>query len=128
MERLYFDAVAFIYYIEQRAPWYARIDARLAAGPVQIVVSDLTRMESRVKPIQMGNVALLAEFDVAFAVAELAPLTAAVFDRATDIRATLKFKTPDSIHLAAAVEAGCYVFYTNDHRLDAYTGIAVEVI
>lgn len=128
MERLYFDAVAFIYYIEQRAPWYARIDARLTVGPVQIVVSDLTRMESRVKPIQTGNTALLAEFDAAFAAAELAPLTAAVFDRATDIRATLKFKTPDSIHLAAAVEAGCDVFYTNDHRLDTYTGIAVEVI
>jgi hypothetical protein len=32
MERIYFDSVAFIYYVEQRAPWYTRIDARLAAG------------------------------------------------------------------------------------------------
>ena len=128
MERIYFDSVALIYYIERRAPWLASIDARLAAGPVRIVVSDLTRMECRVKPLSTGNTALLAEFDTAFAAAELAPITTAVFDRATEIRATYKFKTPDSIHLAAAVEAGCAVFYTNDHRLDVFTGIAVEVL
>ena len=128
MERIYFDSVAFIYYVEHRAPWFARIDTRLAAGPVQIVISDLTRLEARVKPLAVGNAALLAEFDTAFAAAEHVSMTTAVFDRATEIRATYKFKTPDSLHLAAAVEAGCAVFYTNDHRLAAFTGIAVEVI
>jgi len=128
MERIYFDSVALIYYIQRRAPWHARIDARLASGPVQIVVSDLTRMECRVKPIELGDAVLLAEYDTLFSAAELAPITTAVFDRATDIRAAYRFKTPDSIHVAAAVEAGCDIFYTNDHRLDAFTGITVEVI
>ncbi len=128
MERIYFDSVAFIYYVEQRAPWSSRIDTRLTAGPVQIVVSDLTRMECRVKPLAAGNTALLAEFDTAFAAAELAPITTAVFDRATEIRAAHNFKTSDALHLVAAVEAGCAVFLTNDHRLAAFTGITVEVI
>ena len=71
---------------------------------------------------------LLAEFDAAFAAAELALMGTAVFDRATQIRAIHGFKTPDAVHLAAAVEAGCTVFLTNDHRLAAFTGITVEVV
>jgi predicted nucleic acid-binding protein len=85
-------------------------------------------MECRVKPLATGNAVLLAEFDTAFAATELAPMTTAVFDRATAIRASYKFKTPDSLHLAAAVEAACTVFLTNDHRLAAFTDISVEVV
>lgn len=128
MTRMYFDSVAFIYYIEQRSPWYARIMQRLAAGNVHIVVSDLTRMECRVQPLAQGNAALLQDFDDAFAAAEIVPVDTAAFDRATHIRATYRFKTPDALHLAAAVGSMCDVFYTNDHRLAAFAGIPVEVI
>jgi len=51
-----------------------------------------------------------------------------VFDRATVIRATNNFKLADSLHLAAAVEAGCDRFLTNDNRLSVFTDIAVEVL
>ncbi|MBY0512794.1 MAG: PIN domain-containing protein [Gemmataceae bacterium] len=128
MERVYLDSVVFIYLVEQRQPWFSPIQIRLTATPVRVVVSDLTRMECRVKPVATGNSALLNDFDGAFAVAELAVINTAVFDEATQIRATHGFKTPDSIHLAAAVTAGCDVFLTNDHQLTKYTGIRVEVI
>lgn len=49
-------------------------------------------------------------------------------DHATDIRAHYGFKTPDAIHLAAAVVSGCDVFLTNDHRLDRFSDLAVEVV
>lgn len=128
MERVYLDAAVMIYYIERRAPWYSRVLTRLTATPVRVVVSDLTRLECRVKPVRTGDAVLLAEFDAAFAAAEPVPITTAVFDRATEIRAAHGFKTPDALHLAAAVEGGCDVFLTNDHRLDAFTGITVEAV
>ncbi len=128
MERVYLDSDVFIYYVEQRSPWFARILTRLTTNPVHVVITDLTRMECRVLPLRQGNAPLLADFQQAFAAAESAPLSAAVFDRATDIRATLNLKTPDSIHLAAAVEAGCNVYLSGDNRLARYTGITVEVI
>lgn len=128
MQRVYLDAVVWIYYVEQRTPWHARIHTRLATNPVQIVVSDLTRMECRVKPLRTGNASLLADFDAAFAAAELVPITTAVFDRATRVRASYNFKTPDALHLAAAIEAGCDVILTNDHRLAAFPDITVEVV
>ncbi len=44
------------------------------------------------------------------------------------MRADLGFKTPDALHLAAAIEGGCDRFLTNDARLSRCTDIAVEVL
>jgi len=50
-------------------------------------------------------------------------------ERATDLRAKyLKLKTPDALHLAAAIESGCDAFVTNDFGLKVITEIRVEVI
>jgi predicted nucleic acid-binding protein len=51
-----------------------------------------------------------------------------LMDRATAIRAQYGFKTPDAIHLAAAVPSGCDVFLTNDHRLDRFPDITIEIV
>jgi uncharacterized protein len=51
-----------------------------------------------------------------------------VIDRATDIRARYGFRTPDAIHLAAAVVSGCDVFLTNDYRLNRFPDVAMDVI
>jgi predicted nucleic acid-binding protein len=37
---------------------------------------------------------------------------------ATDLRAQYRLKTPDALHLAAAITAGCDEFWTNEHRLE----------
>jgi predicted nucleic acid-binding protein len=55
-------------------------------------------------------------------------LNSAVYDRAAEIRAQHGFKTPDAIHLAAAIESGCDRFLTNDRRLARFTGITVEIM
>ncbi len=130
MTRVYLDATPVIYAVEHVAPFAVAVDARLSAPGVVCVASDLTRMECRVKPLRSGDTPLLADFDDFFShtVAEIVPLSRAVFDRATEIRAGYNFKTPDSIHLAAAVESGCNVFLTNDHRLTRFTGIVIEVV
>ena len=128
--RLYLDAAPLIYTVEQVSGYAAAVDARLSAAEVVQVASDLTRMECRVKPLRDGNGELLKDYDDYFegAVAELVALSSEVIDRATAIRAQYGFKTPDAIHLAAAVTSGCTVFLTNDHRLDRFPDITVEVI
>jgi predicted nucleic acid-binding protein len=37
-------------------------------------------------------------------------------------------KTPDAIHLASAILAGCSAFLTNDHALARCKEIAVELL
>ena len=95
-----------------------------------IATSDLVRLECRIKPIMMGDAAKLTAFDSFFAQPDVfrVPITSSVFDRATSIRAMHKFKLGDSIHLAAAVEAGCDRFLTNDTRLSKFPDITVEVL
>lgn len=73
---------------------------------------------------------MLTVFDGLFAgpTVQLVPLTAKAFDRAAQLRADQGFKTADALHLAAAVEAGCTVFLTNDVQLTHFPDLAVEVI
>ncbi|HMB28566.1 MAG TPA: type II toxin-antitoxin system VapC family toxin [Blastocatellia bacterium] len=128
--RYYLDAAPIIYLIEQRQPFATAIRSKLAALGVVPITSELARLECRVKPMRDGNQALLQDFDDYFAntIAEIFPLTRDVVDLATEIRAQYNFKTPDSLHLAAAVISNCDVFMTNDQRLNRFTGIIIETI
>ncbi|QJW93722.1 hypothetical protein FTUN_1233 [Frigoriglobus tundricola] len=102
----------------------------LVKNPCAIVSSDLVRMECLVLPVRNNDTARITEIETFFRsrVAEIRPLTRAVFDRATLIRARTKINTPDALNLAAAVEAGGDVFLTSDQQLQTFTGITVEVI
>jgi predicted nucleic acid-binding protein len=130
---IYFDSVIIIYLFDHIGPFNVRATNRLAAlvaAGDSIAASDLSRLECRVQPIRLGDAAKLAVFDAFFARpdVQLVPITTAVFDRATQLRATHNFKLGDSLHLAAAVEAGCDAFLTNDTRLSRCTEIPVEVL
>jgi predicted nucleic acid-binding protein len=104
--------------------------AALRAAGDGAAFSDLTRLECRVKPLKLGATVTLADFDAFFTRPDvrLVPISTAVFDRATVIRATHNFKLGDALHLAAAAEAGCDRFLTNDTRLSAFSDIPVEVL
>jgi uncharacterized protein len=128
--RLYLDSAPIIYHVERSAPFAAAVDARLAAPGIVLVSSELARLECLVAPLRNGDAARVGDFDV-FSnarVDELVGFTGAVFRRAAEIRASYNFKTPDSLHRAAAVEAGCTAFLTNDTRLTRFSGLVVEVV
>jgi len=126
--RIYLDTAPVIYTVEHVLPYAAAVDKRLSAPGIVQVASDLTRMECRVKPLRDGDADLLRDYDDYFegTVAEIVSLSRDILDRATEIRAQYKFKTPDAIHLAAAVVSGCDVFLTNDRRLDRFGDIVIE--
>jgi predicted nucleic acid-binding protein len=129
---IYCDSVILIYFFEGAPAFQARAAARLSTlgSGDRIAVSDLTRLECRLKPLRLGDAATLALYDGLFARSDVivVPITTAVFDQATLLRANWNFKLADSLHLAAAVEARCDRFLTNDTRLSAFTGIPVEVL
>lgn len=128
--RIYLDTAPVIYSVEHIAPYHITVDSRLQAAGAQLFASELTRLECRVKPVKDANVELLAEYDAFLreAVDEIVGLSTAVMERATHIRASYGFRTPDSIHLAAALEAACEVFFTNDHHLNRFTEVVVETV
>lgn len=131
--RVYLDSNIVVYLIEQRPDFGPRASSHLAelqACAGEIVVSDLTRFECRFYPLSLGDYATLQLYDEFFeaSAVHVISLTTSVCDRATEIRARRRFKTPDALHLAAAIEAGCERFLTNDLRLAGFTGITVELL
>ncbi len=98
--KYYLDSCIVIYIIEKVAD-YRDLLIELIPEGAELIVSDLTRMECRVKPIQSKNIQLLEEYDLFFNEStNIVNLTSDVIDKSTEIRATYNFKTPDSIHLA----------------------------
>lgn len=121
--RIYFDSCVIIYLIERREPWNAAIRrelVRLSEPESRVVFTDLVRLECRVFPMAAGRLDLLADYDAFFAGEGITwqSLETDVFDLATEIRAINRLKTPDALHLAAAIRAGCSEFWTNDRRLE----------
>jgi predicted nucleic acid-binding protein len=78
----------------------------------------------------LNDASLLANFKASLSASDVQklPLTAAVFERAARIRASLNYKLADVLHLAAAVEGKCDRFLTNDLRLNRYTDIPIDVL
>ncbi|EIC21517.1 type II toxin-antitoxin system VapC family toxin [Thiorhodovibrio frisius] len=120
--RVYFDACIEIHYVERNPARYQNLRARMfpteGARP-QIAFSELVRLECRVGPLRRQDPALLARFDDFFALANAVKveIDRRVFELATDLRATHRLKTPDALHLAAAITGSCDDFWTTDDRL-----------
>jgi predicted nucleic acid-binding protein len=119
---LYLDSCVVIYPIEGQPTVHQAIAGVLRpseGSAPDIFVSDLTRLECRVGALRDADDELLREYDAFFALPEVAcvPMTSKVFDMAATLRASQRLKTPDALHLAAAICGGCDEFWTNDDRL-----------
>ncbi len=128
--RIYLDSAVIIYDVEQVSPYSELLDSRLSPSDLVIVTSELARLECRVKPLRDENAALLEDFDDYFEeiVEVMVPVSREVIDLATGVRARYGFKAPDALHLGAAIWSECGTFLTNDHRLDRFQEIPIEVV
>lgn len=131
--QIYCDSVILIYWLDHVGQMQRLAEQRMAqllAAGDQIAISDLTRLECRVGLLKRQDLVALAAFDRFFARPELriVPLTSSVFDEAAQLRADFGFKTPDALHLAAAMEAKCDRFLTNDAQLGRCSRITVEFL
>jgi len=114
---------------ERRVRFADRLTQLLGADAVY-VVSDLVRMECKVKPLASGDGRLVVEIDRFLASPRFVSvsLPSAAFDRAAEIRAKFRCRTPDALHLAAAIEAECDLFVTADRRLSTFTEIPIVLL
>lgn len=132
--RLYHDACAIIYSFEDPPAFRIAVQARIRQMQTvpgsSLITSRLSRLECRVKPLRDQQAVLLARYDAFFNNLPLIlpEISAAVIERATDLRAAHGFKTPDAIHLATAIEEHADIFLTGDARLAGCPGLLVDVI
>ena len=101
---VYIDANSAIYAVEKIEPYYSFLAPLWPAaqtGQLSIVTSELTWLETLVKPLRDGNTALELLFR-AFLTAkevELIPTTLSLWEAAARLR-SLGLKPPDALHAA----------------------------
>jgi predicted nucleic acid-binding protein len=93
-----------------------------------IYSSELARLETRLLAVRNNNHDSLRNFDRFFTACEMIALNRAVFEQATLLRAKSQLKTPDALHLSAAIQAGCREFWTDDKQLKTTANHYLEVV
>lgn len=128
---IYLDSCTIIYLVEEHPIYSPQIEARLqqVTGSV-LAYTALSEMECLVIPFRKQQPIVLNKFRDWFQRAHFLPLERAIFEDAARFRAQhSKLKTPDAIHLAAAIHHGCAQFWTNDDRLNTIApSLAMKVI
>jgi uncharacterized protein len=124
--KIYLDTCLVIYLLEGAPNLAQPVESAVLAQPeAQYCGSALLRMECLVGPLRSGNTALAAEYEQVFSALIMLPIAVTVYDHAARLRATHGLKTPDALHLATALAAGCDEFWTNDNRLSK-VGTAIK--
>ena len=115
MTRVFLDACLVIDLVEGTAEQQQCLKAQLRGR--RVYGSELVRMEARLQAIRDNRLEHLETYDRYFADCWLVPFDRSVFDLATRLRIAHRIKTPDTLHLAAALIAECDQFWTNDQHL-----------
>lgn len=131
---VYVDANCIIYSLEKITPYAERLRPiweGAAAGSIRVVSSEVTLLETLVRPLKERN-RRLEQFLLAFLLksneVRLVPVDVEVLLRAAAVRAETGLKTPDAIHAATALASGCKMFLTNDRDFQRVRDLQVIVL
>ena len=130
---IYLDTSAIIYSVERNEPYFTLLAPawrQAEAGQLVVVCSELVIAETLVRPIREGHSDLVAAFLAVFAAPEvgLIPTTRQLWEDTARLRAETGLKTPDALHAATALRAGCALFVTNDTDFRRVQGLPVIVL
>lgn len=134
VSRLYIDAAPLIYYVEENLGYIARIDAVIQLvdrGTVMAFSSVILLPEVLSYPLKLQRADLEKAYRDALTGSpnfELIPVSRAIAERATELRARHNLRTPDALHVATALEVQCDAFLTNDLGLKRVTELSILVL
>ena len=119
--KVYLDTNFFIAFLESDAPSLAAFFARMIEDDVPLVTSELTLMEVLTGALRDADAGEVAAYEELLAEGgrpvDVRPIDRPTLRRAAAIRIALGNRTPDAIHVATAVAAGCDLFVSSDRRL-----------
>jgi predicted nucleic acid-binding protein len=128
------DTAIFLYFIEEHPAYLPLVEPVFEAigmGKLSATASSLTILETLVVPLRSGDSTLAHQYEDILAGSRglrLVPLDTAVLRGAAMLRARLRLKTPDAIHLASALSAKASAFLTHDRSLPEVPGIRTVLL
>ncbi|HXU09766.1 MAG TPA: PIN domain-containing protein [Blastocatellia bacterium] len=130
---VYIDTARLIYSVEKHPEYEASLRPLWAASKsaeIQVITSELALLETLVGPLKHGDAVLADVYSELLTATEmrLLPITLDVLRDAARLRADTNMKTPDAIHAATALAAGCDLFVTNDGGFRRVAALPVVII
>lgn len=130
---VYADTAVFIYTIEEHPDYYHLLRSlwiQFQASQLEIVSSELTLLETLIVPTRNLDIELIQAYEQLLLASpiQLLPITRLILKTATQLRAKTNLKTPDAIHVATALSAGCDLFLTNDTQLRTITDVKIVIL
>ncbi len=131
--RIYLDTAPLIYTIEEHGVYWPELQpvwTEFRDGKLRIVTSELSLLETLVRPIREGNAGLANAYDELLTAGEvsLIPVTTSILRAAAELRANHNLKTPDAIHAATAIASNCDYLVANDNGFRRLTDINVIIL
>lgn len=131
---VYVDANVAVYTVENHpvyGPLCAPLWQAVAAGTLTVLTSELTLLETLIAPLRSGDTALTQAYEALFQQpgTALVPITRDVLREAARLRALIPaLRTPDALHAATALLAGCALFVTNDTGFRRVPGLPLTLL
>jgi len=121
VSRVFWDTNLFIYLFENYGPFSqatAALRSRMLARGDQLLTSTFSLGEILVKPLEMNNHALCAQYESALATSVIMlPFDVKAAKVYASLRRDRTLQAPDAIQLSCAASTGVDLFVTNDARL-----------
>lgn len=132
---VYLETPAFIYTVEPHplyAPLLRPIWQAVQAQSLQVITSEMALLETLVHPIRNQDSSLQAAYErllLSTPGVQMVPLTQDVLREAARLRADIPgLRTPDALHAATALIAGCTLFLTNDAGFRRVHGLPLAIL
>ncbi len=132
---IYIETPVVIYTVEPHptyAPLLRPLWEKVQSQSVQVISSELILLEALVHPIRRKDSSLQAAYErllLATPAMTLLPLTQDILREAARLRADIPgLRTPDALHAATALVAGCALFLTNDTGFRRVPGLPLALL
>jgi len=132
--KIYFDSAPIIYYTEDRIPFadiIEKVMQYIIQNNIQIVTSVISVSECLTKPIRENDTKLITIYERFFEQTQnmnVIDISFPIARKSADLRAQYGLRTPDALHIATAIIAGCQAFLTNDIALKRINELKVWVL
>lgn len=132
--RVFLDSQTIIYFVEGDGKYCSitrPLFEMIEQGRLDGFSSYLTLLEVLVRPLREGRSDLVQQYCEALLSSKnfaIFPLDRGIAEKGAAIRAHYRFRTPDAVQLATAVEHKADVFVTNDDRLRRFEEMEVLIL
>jgi predicted nucleic acid-binding protein len=125
------DTAVFIYFMEEHPrflPVVAPVFSAIESARLSAVTSAVTLLETLVIPYRSGNTVLVSQYEALLTRSRgirFVDLDRTLLRSAAQLRAIFSVRTPDALQLAAALQARCRAYLTNDRSLPVIPGLSI---